>query len=147
MARSRFEYAIYLSSPPEKVWSALLDPEATREYWQHENRSEWKVGSRWEHRGLDGEDSVDLAGTVVEFDPPRRLVLTWAFPENEGSPKDHSKVTLTIEPHQGSTRVTVIHEDLEPDSEMVEGITDGWPKVLSSLKSYLETGRALPKLW
>ena len=79
--------------------------------------------------------------------PSRRLVITWAFPSDEARPEKHSRVTFEIEAVAGTTRLTVTHEDLEPGSEMLEGITDGWPKVLSSLKSLLELGRPLPKLW
>ena len=55
MNKARFEYVTYISAPPEKVWNALLDGKQTKKYWQHENRSEWRPGSRWEHRGTDKE--------------------------------------------------------------------------------------------
>ena len=79
--------------------------------------------------------------------PSRRLVITWAFPSDEARPDKHTKVTFEIEPVHGVARLTVTHEDLEPDSKMLHGITEGWPKVLSSLKSLLEAGRPLPMLW
>ncbi len=73
--------------------------------------------------------------------------MTWAFPADEAQEEKHSRVTIEIEPVAGVVRVTVTHDRLEPGSKMLEGITAGWPKVLSSLKSLLEAGRALPKLW
>ena len=88
-----------------------------------------------------------MVGNVIESDPPRRLVLTWAFPVDESHEEKHSRVTFDIEPIRGVVRLAVTHDRLEPDSEMFHGITEGWPKVLSSLKSLLEVGRPLPKLW
>ncbi len=147
MDKPRFVYVVYISTTPEKLWNALLDSKMTAQYWQHDNVSDWKPGSRWEHRTSDKERTLHLVGKVVESSPPRRLVLTWAAPADEAHEKKHSRVTFEIEPVRDVVRLTVTHDDLEPGSEMIEGITKGWPKVLSSLKSLLETGRALPKLW
>jgi uncharacterized protein YndB with AHSA1/START domain len=85
-----------------------------------------------------------LIGKVVEVSPPRRLVLTWAFPADAASEEKHSRVTFEIEPMGDVVRLTVTHNRLEPGSEMLEGITEGWPKVLSSLKSLMEVGRPSP---
>ena len=147
MNESRFEYVLFISSTPEKVWEALIDPKITPKYWQHENVSDWKPGSRWEHRRSDGSGTLDLVGKVIECAPPRRLVLSWAFPADESQEEKYSRVTFEIEPFREVVRLALTHDRLEPGSEMLEGITDGWPKVLSSLKSLLETGRALPMLW
>jgi len=147
MDKPRFVYVMYIASSPEKLWNALLDPKMTGKYWQHENISDWKTGSKWEHRACDGKRTLRLVGKVVESSPPRRLVLTWAFPADEGREEKHTRVTFEIEPISDVVRLTVTHDRLEPGSEMLEGITKGWPKVLSSLKSLLEVGRALPKLW
>ena len=86
-------------------------------------------------------------GKVVESKPPRRLVLTWADPSDEENTEKHSRVTFDIEPVKGVVRLTVTHDLLEPGSDFLEGISDGWPKVLSSLKSLLESGKPLPRLW
>jgi uncharacterized protein YndB with AHSA1/START domain len=84
---------------------------------------------------------------VIESAPPRRLVLTWADPADEADVTRHSRVTFEIEPVRDVVRLTVTHDHLEPGSETHRKIMEGWPKVLSSLKSLLETGRPLPKLW
>jgi uncharacterized protein YndB with AHSA1/START domain len=147
MDRPEFVYVVYVATSPEKLWNALLDTKMTAQYWQHENLSDWKAGSRWEHRACDEERTLRLVGKVVESAPPRRLVLTWAFPADESHPERHTRVTFEIEPVGDLARLTVTHDRLEPGSKMLEGITQGWPKVLSSLKTLLETGRALPKLW
>jgi uncharacterized protein YndB with AHSA1/START domain len=147
MDKPQFVYVTYISTTPEKLWNALIDPKMTTKYWQHENVSDWKPGSKWEHISADKERTLRLVGKVIESSPPRRLVLTWAFPADAASEDKHSRVTLEIEPIADVVRLTVTHDRLEPDSEMLEGITEGWPKVLSSLKSLMEVGRPLPKLW
>jgi uncharacterized protein YndB with AHSA1/START domain len=147
MDNPQFVYVTYISTSPEKLWNALIDPKMTTKYWQHENVSDWKPGSKWEHRGADKERTLRLVGKVIESSPPRRLVLTWAFPADAASEEKHSRVTFEIEPIGDVVRLTVTHNRLEPGSEMHEGITEGWPKVLSSLKSLMEVGRPLPKLW
>jgi uncharacterized protein YndB with AHSA1/START domain len=147
MDKPRFVYVTYIATTPEKLWKALIDHELTAQYWQHENVSDWKRGSPWEHRRSGGMKKIDLVGKVVESTPPRRLVLTWAFPADEKRLKKHSRVTFEIKPVRGVVRLTVTHDRLEPRSPMLAGITEGWPMVLSSLKSLLEAGKALPALW
>ncbi len=146
MSKIKFVYVIYIASTAEKVWNALLDGEITRQYWQRENVSDWKPGSAWEHRRLDEGRTVALVGEVVESAQPRRLVVTWADPAGAKDKAKHSRVTFEIESIEDMVRLTVTHEDLEADSEMLSKITNGWPRVLSSLKSLLETGRPL-KTW
>jgi uncharacterized protein YndB with AHSA1/START domain len=143
----RFVYVTYVLTSQEKAWNALIDPKMTAQYWQHKNVSDWKPGSNWEHRASDKEGALRLVGKVVESRPPRRLVLTWAFPADAAHEEKHTRVAIDVEPIGDVVRLTVTHDRLEPGSAMLEGITEGWPKVLSSLKSLLEVGRALPKLW
>ena len=101
-----------------------------------------EAGSKWEHRDFDDPKLVDLVGRVLESTPPRRLVVTWAFPADEGDSAKTSRVTYDIEPFaEGVVRLTVTHDELEPDSEMLKGITAGWPVVVSMLKTLLETGK------
>ncbi len=147
MDSSKFVYVTYIAASPDKVWNALLDPKLTAQYWQHENVSDWRPGSRWEHRRTDKTRQLDLVGRVVEKTAPRRLVLTWADPEDEAREEKYSRVTIALKPFRDVTCLTVTHDRLEPGSDMEEGITEGWPKVLASLKSLLETGRPLPVLW
>ncbi len=147
MDRPQFVYVTYIATTPEKLWNALIDPKMSARYWQHENVSDWQPGSKWEHRSSEKDKTLKLVGKVVESTPPRRLVLTWALPDDETHEERHSRVTFEIEPIGEVVKLTVTHERLEPDSDMLEGITEGWPKVLSSLKSFLEVGKPLPKLW
>ncbi len=139
MSKPSFVYVTYIHSTPEKVWAALTEGDLTKEYWAHRNVSDWNVGSKWEHQRVNDPAKVDVCGTVVESDPPRRLVLTWDHPVATGA----SRVTFEIEVVFEAVRLTVIHDELEPDSEMLRSISQGWPAVLSSLKSFLETGHGL----
>ncbi len=147
MDKPQFVYVTYISTTPEKLWNALIDAEMTTKYWQHVNVSDWRPGSRWEHRRAGKDGAVLLVGKVIESSPPRRLVLTWAFPADETQEKRHTRVTFELEPIGDVVRLTVTHDRLEPGSDMLQGIMQGWPKVLSSLKSLMESGRALPELW
>jgi uncharacterized protein YndB with AHSA1/START domain len=153
MNKPSFVYVTYIATTPQKVWQALIDPEVTRRYWVdpvgddlgHVNESDWTPGSRWEHQRLDDARTVDVVGKVIETTPPRRLVITWARPTEADDESKHSRVTFDIEPYgDGLVRLTVTHEDLERDPKMLAGISGGWPIVLSNLKTFLETGNALP---
>ena len=144
MSESKFVYVTYIAAKPEQIWKALLDAQFTRQYWGHDNVSDWKPGSAWEHRANDDARTLRLVGKVVESAPPHRLVLTWAAPEKAADTAKHSRVTFTLEPLDDMTRLTVAHDELEGDPDMLRGISAGWPRVLSSLKSLLESGRPLP---
>ncbi|MFN3323205.1 MAG: SRPBCC family protein [Bryobacteraceae bacterium] len=144
MDKPKFVYVTYIDSTPEKVFDALTNDEMTKQYWgRSRNVSDWKPGSRWEHQDWENPKTVDIVGTVIECTPPNRLVVTWADPAEAEEPGKHSRVTFEVEPMFGAVRLTVTHDELEPDSEMLKGITLGWPAILSSLKSLLETGRPL----
>jgi uncharacterized protein YndB with AHSA1/START domain len=146
MSKSKFLYVVYIRSTAEKVFQALTEPKVTGQYWDNENISDWKPGSLWKHQAADGSGSVRLVGEVIEHDPPRRLVITWAFPADAANKAKHTRVTFDIEPIDDMVRLTVTHDELESGSDMEKGIEAGWPRVLSSLKSFLETGRPL-KTW
>ncbi|MFZ0763292.1 MAG: SRPBCC family protein [Bradyrhizobium sp.] len=143
MSKPDYIYVVYIQAPCEKVWDALIDPEMNKEYWgRHCNVSDWKVGSRWQHADYDDRTQVRIAGTVIESNRPHRLVLSWARPEHLDDPDQVSKVTFTIEQQFGSSKLTVIHSDL--DDEMLRAVSGGWPPILSSLKTLLETGASMP---
>lgn len=143
MDRATFVYVTYIAATPEAVWKGLLDGAFTRQYWAHENVSDWKPGSAWEHRRTDEARTVDVLGEVLEAERPRRLVMTWAYPKDRARRDRHSRVTFEIESVAKMARLTVTHDDLESDPDMHRKIAEGWPRVLSSLKSLLETGRPL----
>jgi uncharacterized protein YndB with AHSA1/START domain len=140
---TRFVYVTYIRAAPERVFEAITQPDIARRYWAHENISDWRPGSKWEHVRNDASRRVNVAGKVIESTPPRRLVLTWASPADYADPEKHSRVTFEIVPFDGMVRLTVTHEELEAGSSMAAGISRGWPIVLSSLKSFLETGQSI----
>lgn len=138
-----YVYVTYIHASAEQVWHALTDADLTARYWGHANVSDWQPGSTWEHRRVDGSGVVDVAGRVIETEPPTRLVITFDAPGAE--PADGpSVVTFLVEPHHDIVRLTVTHENLA-DRAALRGISDGWPAVLANLKSLLETGEVLPQ--
>lgn len=146
MKKAQFVYVTYIKSTSEKVFQALTDPKFTRQYWKHENITDWKPGSKWEHKDIE-DSAVDVAGQIVECDPPRRLVITWAYPEEVDQPDNVSRVTMEITGQKpGIVCLTVTHSELNAGSKMEKGISRGWPMVLSNLKTMLETGKA-EEMW
>lgn len=150
MESLNFVYVTYILSTPEKVWNAIVDPEVTKKYWSdplsknpaHTNVSEWKVGSVWKHVRMDEDRTVDLVGKVLEVNPPTKLVISWARPDEMNDESIHSRVTFEISHYaDGLVRLAVNHEGLDP--QMFNGISNGWPSVLSNLKTYLESGLPL----
>jgi uncharacterized protein YndB with AHSA1/START domain len=138
-----FVYVTYILSTPEKVFEAITKPDVARRYWGHENVSDWNPGSKWEHVRANEERTVELVGKVIEVAPPTRLVITWANASQASDPASYSRVTFGIEEYDDMVRLTVTHDELEAGSGMANGISKGWPAVLSSLKSFLETGRGI----
>ena len=146
MSKPQFVYVIYIKAAPEKVWNGLLDPAMTRIYWMHENVSDWKPGSRWEHRRTDPHGTVDIVGEVVEFDPPKRLVHSWTSMYNPETAKEPaSRVTWEIEPQDtGTCLLTLTHDRLERSPLTAVGVFgSGWMHVVSGLKTLLETGQPM----
>jgi uncharacterized protein YndB with AHSA1/START domain len=141
MTKPELIYTTYIRTTPKELWDAITNPEFTRQYWGgNENVSDWKPGSKWMHVTGDKKRAIRITGKVVESVPPKRLVLTWADPANEA---DVSRVTFELEPVEDTVRLDVIHGDFKPGSDMVNRVSGGWPRVLSSLKSFLETGKPL----
>jgi len=153
MEKPKFVYVTYIHTTPEKLWAALTQPEFTRQYWFDSSiESDWKPGGpiRFRRDGHINHDQI-----VLQCEPPRRLAYTWhpIFDEEMRSERP-SRVTLQIDPmgEAGGTgsqvvRLTVTHDDFAPNSVVFPGISEGWPAVLSNLKSLLESGHALPMNW
>lgn len=139
-----YVYVTYIKAGAEQVWQALTDAELTARFWGHANVSDWQPGSTWEHRRVDGSGAIDVVGKVIESEPPTRLVITFEDSLDVQPPREPSVVTFLVEPHEDIVRLTVTHENL-PNTEMLAGISSGWPAVLANLKSLLETGDVLPQ--
>ncbi|MES2939225.1 MAG: SRPBCC family protein [Pseudomonadota bacterium] len=141
--KTSFVYVTYIRSTPELVFEAITKPEVARRYWGHENISDWKPGSPWKHVRADEQRTVQLVGKVVESLPPKRLVITWVSPSQADDPASTSRVSFDVVPYEDMVRLTVTHDELQADGAMVSAVSKGWPIVLSSLKSLLETGQAI----
>jgi uncharacterized protein YndB with AHSA1/START domain/DNA-binding transcriptional ArsR family regulator len=155
--RPSFVYKTYVRTTPETLWRSLTLPEFTRQYWGLELHSDWKVGSKvtWLMRGDVTVDNPEQV--VLEYDPYTRLSYTWhdVTPEfaraigmsdevrDAIAAETRSKVTFELEDLDGVVKLTVVHDGFDPDSTMLTMITNGWPQVLSELKSLLETGETL----
>jgi uncharacterized protein YndB with AHSA1/START domain len=137
----RFVYVTYIRTTPEKLWQALTDTAFTREYWWGMFlESDWKVGSSWAMKFADGRPNT--SGEVLESDPPHRLVLDWRNEFNvEVIGDGPARATFDIEQMGEMVKLTVTHEG---GAKLIEVVSGGWPKVLASLKSFIETGKALP---
>jgi uncharacterized protein YndB with AHSA1/START domain len=143
MADSRFVYVTYIRTTPEKLWQALLDPKFTRQYWAETWQDcTWQPGASWKLMIPDGR--VGDSGEVVEITPQRKLVVTW---RNEFKPElraeGYTRATLELEQQGDMVKLTLTHESDTPNSKMIEAVSGGWPIILSSLKSLLETGESL----
>ena len=117
MGKTKYVYVTYIRTTPEKVFAAITQGELTRQYWMHENVSDWKRGSAWKHVDA-ASGKVRLVGEVLESAPPRRLVISWAFPADATKRAKQSRVAFDIEQMEDVVRLTVTHDDLEPGSEM-----------------------------
>jgi uncharacterized protein YndB with AHSA1/START domain/DNA-binding transcriptional ArsR family regulator len=156
MDKPSFVYTTYIATTPEQLWQALTDPEFTSRYWGATFDTDWQPGSQmtWQM----GVTIADPEQVVLEAEPYSRLSYTWhsMTPELaqvldlDDERRDHiaaearSKVTFELEPQGDLVKLTVVHDGFEPDSVMVTMVSNGWPRVLSSLKTLLETGDAVP---
>lgn len=143
MNKSQFVYVTWIRTTPEKLWQALIDPAFTRRYWVETwQESEWKPGSSWKLMIPDGR--VLNSGEIIEIDPPRKLVLIWRtefIPEMKA--EGDSRLTYELEQQGEAVKLTLIHEMEKPGSKMITAVSNGWPMVMASLKSLLETGESL----
>ncbi|HZT97558.1 MAG TPA: metalloregulator ArsR/SmtB family transcription factor [Chloroflexota bacterium] len=154
MAKPKFVYTAYIHTTPELLWRALTEPAFTRRYWGVSFETDWKTGSTYA-MSIEGKDVTiaDAEQMILESDPPRRLSYSWhtftpewaaAYDIDEEyqrrvSAERRSKVTFEIEPVDDQVRLTVIHDDFDDDSAVFEGISSGWPQIVSELKWLLES--------
>jgi uncharacterized protein YndB with AHSA1/START domain len=144
MAESRFVYVTYIRAPAEAIWEALTTPEINKKFWGGFSQvTSWKVDDDFRIVGPDGK-AWDI-GQVLQFDPPRRLQVTWQHQMDEAMKAEgFSKMGFTLEAQDGGlTRLTVTHEIDHADSKFIGAVSHGWPQIVSSLKSLMETGAPL----
>lgn len=140
MARSTFVYVSYIRTTPERLWSALTEPEFMKKYWFGNHcESDWTVGSSWKNVYPDGR--VTDVGEILESEPPRRLVFRWRHQDKpELSAEGDSICTMEIEPSGTAVKLSITHTIERDPSKLITAVSGGWPKVISNLKSLLETG-------
>ncbi len=144
MARSTFVYVTYIRTTPERLWSALTDDvEFMKRYWFGTYcESQWTPGSAWKMVYPDGQ--ITDAGEIVAAEPPRRLVIRW---QNQWKPElkaeGHSLCTMELEPSGTAVKLSITHTIERDPSKFIEAVSGGWPKIMSNLKSLLETGSTI----
>jgi uncharacterized protein YndB with AHSA1/START domain len=140
MSKPEFVYVTYIKTTPEKLWEALTSQEMSKLYWFGAHlESEWKPGSPWKIVHSDGR--IMDSGEIIECDRPKRIVIKW---RNEWSAElnaeGFSRCTMDIEQADGAVKLTVMHSIDRPESKFIGAVSGGWPRILSNLKSLLETG-------
>jgi uncharacterized protein YndB with AHSA1/START domain len=142
MRKPEFVYITYIETTPEKLWEALTNSEFSRRYWWDTSVvSDWEVGSPFS-LVLNGK-TTDV-GEVLEADRPRRLSYTFHHILNEAARKEGpTRVTFVLEQFGELVKLTLTHEDFAEDSVIIDGISKGWPAIVSSLKTMLESGTPL----
>jgi len=145
-ARSGFVYVTYIHTTPDKLWAALTTPEFVKRYWFGMNiETDWKTGSPWKLVFPDGR--VADIGEIVEIEKPKRLVLKWRNEfRRELHEEGYARCAMDIEQAGEVVKLTITHEIDKADSKLIGAVSVGWPKILSSLKTLLETGAALPPI-
>jgi len=140
MTRSTFVYVTYIRTTPEKLWAALTDGEFIKQYWFGVHiESQWTLGSSWKLVYPDGRFSD--SGEIVEAEPPRRLVIRWQHQDKpELKAEGESLCTMELEPSGTAVKLSITHIIERDPSKFIEAVSGGWPKVISNLKSLLETG-------
>jgi uncharacterized protein YndB with AHSA1/START domain len=142
-AQTQFHYVLYIRATAPRVWDALVNPAITPKYWMgvvHE--TDWKPGSPWKLKFSDGR--VADEGSVAEFDAPRKLTLNWQHQLDAAMKAEGvSRCEISLEPLSDLTKLTVTHTMDVPESKFIAAVSWGWPMILSSLKSLLETGKPL----
>ncbi|HLJ01312.1 MAG TPA: SRPBCC family protein [Bradyrhizobium sp.] len=142
MSKPEFVYVTYIETTPEKLWEALTNSDFTERYWFGMRlRSDWKAGSTFKMVRSDG--TVSDAGKIVEVDRPRRLAYTFINLSEKYKDELPALATFVIEPYGKLVKLTLTHEGFAEGSPFYSGISKGWPAILSSLKSLLETGQPL----
>lgn len=140
MARSTFVYVSYIRTTPEQLWSALTDKEFMKQYWFGTHcECAWTPGSSW--KMVHPAGGITDAGTIVEAEPPRRLVIRW---QNQIKPElkaeGESLCTMELEPSGAAVKLSITHTIEREPSKFIAAVSGGWPKIISNLKSLLETG-------
>jgi uncharacterized protein YndB with AHSA1/START domain len=143
MSNSRFVYVTYIRTTPQKLWEALTTPAFMKQYWFGVTaETDWQPGSPWKLMLPDGR--VADTGEILEAEPMKRLVIKW---RNEFRPElkveGYTRCTMEIEQDGDIAKLSIVHEIDMADSKTIAAVSGGWPRILSNLKTLLETGAVL----
>lgn len=144
MSKSTFVYVTYIRTTPDKLWSALTDDaQFMKQYWFGTHcDSQWTAGAAWKMVSADGQ--ITDAGEIVTADPPRRLVIRWRHElRPELKAEGESLCTIEVEPQGAAVKLSVTHTIDRDPSKLIGAVSGGWPRILSNLKSLLESGRVV----
>ena len=143
MAQDRFVYVTYIRTTPEKLWSALTDTAFIKQYWfGMRAESQFTTGSPWKLISEDGK--VWDSGEIVEARRPQRLVIRWTHQNKpELKAEGESLCTMELEPSGTAVKLSITHTIEREPSNFIVAVSGAWPKVISNLKSLLETGSAV----
>ncbi len=137
MSEKKFVYVTYIDTTPEKLWEALTNPKFMKQYWFGSDfETDWKIGSTIKETQQNG--SPGFQGEILKFEPPKLLSYTF-YTEAETK----TQVTFDLKPQDSVVKLTTTHEGYEQGSKDYQSISGGWAAVLSSLKTFLETGKPL----
>jgi uncharacterized protein YndB with AHSA1/START domain len=142
MSKPEFVYTTYIETSADRLWQALTDGDFTERYWfGHRVTSDWKVGSPYK---FEKQGAPSIEGKVIASEPFKRLAYTWDSCSPEAQRESTSRVTFDLEPRGNVVKLTVTHDNLDEGGKTLRDISGGWPMVIASLKSLLETGQPLP---
>jgi uncharacterized protein YndB with AHSA1/START domain len=133
-------FVFYFAAPPDKVWEGFVSPESNRIIFTGaELEADLKPGGlmNWVGTGTDGKRSIYVRGEVLQSEPPKLLQYTFAL----GSSNKVSRVMIALVPESEATRVSVTHDQWAEDDTAYASCADGWPRILSRLKTLIETGK------
>jgi uncharacterized protein YndB with AHSA1/START domain len=137
-------YQVHIQAPPEKVWEALTNSEYTTKFWYGSAiSSEWTAGAEYRITTPDGS-KVFIHGTVLEVDPPRRLVQTYNTTWPPFDSEQETTMSWELERVDGGTQLTLTHEGFQENSGLFEQLKQGWPAIVNGLKTVLESGQPAP---
>jgi uncharacterized protein YndB with AHSA1/START domain len=141
MAESRFVYVTYIRATPDKLWEALTTTEFMKSYlFGFTFETTWKKGAGWRMVQPDGGPTD--AGEILAFDPPKRLELSWRNEINaQAKAEGYGVCVFEVTPAGDASKLTVTHTMPVANSKTIAMISEGWPHILSNLKSLLETGK------
>lgn len=139
----QFIYVTFIRTTPERLWSALTDPAFQRQYWYGMHQEcDWKPGSPWRMVFEDGRTAD--AGEILESDPPRRAVIRWRNEFREDLKAEGPSVCVyDLEAMGDVVKLTITHSIEKENSQLIQAVSGGWPRILSNLKTLLETGQVL----